>query len=76
MLAVSRLNHSPASLFHIINTYFTSSTNTPLSTGPTGGGYCTNDRTYSDTVLQPFFTNSPFVPKKFVNPNATVAAMR
>jgi len=43
--------------------------------GPSGGGYCTNDLVYQDVVLQPYFTNSPFVPKKFTSKNATIAAM-
>jgi len=42
--------------------------------GPTGGAYCVNDRTYSGTVLQPFFTNKPFVPYGFHNKNNTLAA--
>jgi len=33
--------------------------------GPSGGGYCTNDRTYIDTVSRPFFTKKPFVPYGF-----------
>lgn len=29
--------------------------------GPTGGGYCDDDKTYAQTVLQDYFTNYPFV---------------
>jgi len=39
-----------------------------------GGGYCTNDLTYEGVVLQPFFTNTPFVPKAFLT-NATMASL-
>ena len=30
--------------------------------GPTGGGMCVDDLTYAQKVLQPVFTNAPFVP--------------
>ncbi|KAI9718660.1 MAG: hypothetical protein M1828_006595 [Chrysothrix sp. TS-e1954] len=30
--------------------------------GPSGGGYCTDDRNYSGMVVQPYFVNAPFVP--------------
>lgn len=42
--------------------------------GPTGGGYCTDDRTYTGTVTQSFFTNHPFVPYGYANKNATLQA--
>lgn len=29
--------------------------------GPTGGGYCDDDKTYAQTVMQDYFTNYPFV---------------
>ena len=28
--------------------------------GPTGGGYCDDDKTYDQTVTQDYFTNYPF----------------
>lgn len=43
--------------------------------GPTGGGMCVDDVTYSQKVLQPWFTNSPMVPHGLQSPNATIAAM-
>lgn len=30
--------------------------------GLTGGGMCTDDRTYVGNVLEPYFTNAPFIP--------------
>ncbi|KAB5585544.1 hypothetical protein GE09DRAFT_1277060 [Coniochaeta sp. 2T2.1] len=30
--------------------------------GPSGGGMCVDDQTYSEKVLQHYFTNSPFIP--------------
>ncbi len=30
--------------------------------GKSGGGYCTDDTTYEETVMQDYFTNAPFVP--------------
>jgi len=39
-----------------------------------GGGYCTNDLTYEGVVLQPYFTNTPFVPKAFLH-NKTMASL-
>ena len=30
--------------------------------GKTGGGYCTDDTTYLDTVMQDYFSNSPYIP--------------
>lgn len=42
--------------------------------GVSGGGYCTNDRTYFGTVTEPFFTNAPFVPEGLQNKNKTIAA--
>jgi hypothetical protein len=43
--------------------------------GPTGGGMCVDDFTYSQKVLEPLFTNSPMVPYGFRSDNATIAAM-
>ncbi|KUI58126.1 hypothetical protein VP1G_05441 [Cytospora mali] len=42
--------------------------------GPTGGDYCTNDRTYAGMVEQPLFTNQPFVPYGYADKDATLAA--
>ncbi len=28
--------------------------------GPTGGGYCNDDKTYDQTVLETYFTNFPW----------------
>lgn len=30
--------------------------------GPTGGGYCVDDKDYQMTVMENYFTNSPYVP--------------
>jgi len=30
--------------------------------GPTGGHYCTNDRTYVDNVREDIYTKAPFIP--------------
>lgn len=30
--------------------------------GKTGGGYCTDDTTYTETVMQNYFTNAPYIP--------------
>lgn len=43
--------------------------------GPTGGGMCVDDATYPAKVLQPYFTNAPFVPYGYHNTNATIWAM-
>ena len=29
--------------------------------GPSGGGYCGDDKSYGDTVTEEYFTNYPFV---------------
>lgn len=42
--------------------------------GPSGGGYCTDDRTYSENVMEPYFTNQPFIPYGYASKNKTVAA--
>ncbi|KAL8919467.1 MAG: hypothetical protein Q9208_006752 [Pyrenodesmia sp. 3 TL-2023] len=34
--------------------------------GKTGGGYCDDDKTYEETVMENYFTNSPFVPYGYV----------
>jgi hypothetical protein len=31
--------------------------------GPSGGGMCVDDQTYSEKVLQDYFTNAPFTPR-------------
>jgi hypothetical protein len=43
--------------------------------GPGGGDMCVDDRAYGDVVLQPYFTNAPFVPYGYQNPNDSIAAM-
>jgi len=43
--------------------------------GPTGGGMCVDDSTYAQKVLEPYFTNAPFVPYGYESTDATVAAM-
>jgi len=30
--------------------------------GKTGGGYCTDDTTYTETVMRNYFTNAPYIP--------------
>ncbi|KAL8932765.1 MAG: hypothetical protein Q9211_006136 [Gyalolechia sp. 1 TL-2023] len=30
--------------------------------GPTGGGYCIDDKDYETTVMEDYFTNSPYIP--------------
>lgn len=42
--------------------------------GPSGGGMCVDDYTYFTKVLEPFFTNAPFVPYGYQNTNETIAA--
>lgn len=42
--------------------------------GPSGGEYCTNDRTYAGTVEEALFTNQPFVPYGYADANATIVA--
>ena len=42
--------------------------------GPSGGNMCVDDRSYEYTVLQPYFTNAPFVPYGFQNKNKVLAA--
>lgn len=32
--------------------------------GPSGGGMCVDDQTYSEKVLQNYYTNSPFIPSE------------
>jgi hypothetical protein len=39
-----------------------------------GRGYCTNNLNYSGVLLQEYFTNTPFVPKKFLT-NETAAEL-
>ncbi len=34
--------------------------------GKTGGGSCNDDKTYEQTVMENYFTNTPFVPFGFV----------
>jgi hypothetical protein len=43
--------------------------------GPSGGGMCVDDATYAQKVLQPYFTNAPFIPYGYESTNATIAAM-
>ncbi|KAF2405160.1 hypothetical protein EJ06DRAFT_525706 [Trichodelitschia bisporula] len=43
--------------------------------GPSGGGMCVDDTTYSQKVLEPYFTHAPFVPYGYASKNATIAAM-
>ncbi|KAL8761029.1 MAG: hypothetical protein Q9184_002818 [Pyrenodesmia sp. 2 TL-2023] len=41
--------------------------------GKTGGGYCNDDKTYVETVMENYFTNSPFVPFGFVGKGPVAA---
>lgn len=41
--------------------------------GPTGGGFCSDDRTYAGTVTQPLYYQA-FVPYGYQNKNNFIAA--
>lgn len=41
--------------------------------GPTGGGFCNDDRTYAGTVKEALY-KQPFVPFGYANRNKTIAA--
>lgn len=44
--------------------------------GKTGGDMCVDDLTYAQKVLQPVFTNAPFIPLGHQSSNVTVADMK
>ena len=48
--------------------------------GPTGGGYCTDDVSYVETLNANYFTNSPYIPfdlgKQGGNQTSTSATAR
>ncbi|KAI4176932.1 MAG: hypothetical protein LQ343_000789 [Gyalolechia ehrenbergii] len=42
--------------------------------GPTGGGYCTDDKDYEMTVMENYFTNSPYIPFGYKSPGPAPAS--
>lgn len=43
--------------------------------GPTGGGYCDDNRQYAAVVTEPLFKHQPFIPYGYQNKNKTIAEM-
>ncbi|KAL8994975.1 MAG: hypothetical protein Q9188_006919 [Gyalolechia gomerana] len=42
--------------------------------GPTGGGYCNDDKDYEMTVMENYFTNSPYIPFGYKSPGPAPAS--